>query len=258
MSNNITSVNGINGINGINDINDITNVMYINLESRPDRNSHIISQLSRIGFKNYERFNAIKTQNGAIGCSMSHLKCLEQARDKGLTHLLICEDDTLFLNPSIFLNQFNTFLSNNRKWDVVLLAGNNVMPFSKIDDTCIRVTHCQTTTCYLVNGSYFNTLIDNFRDGLNKLMHNTDSRGLYAIDRYWLRLQQRDHWYLITPLTVVQAEGYSDIEQRFVNYTSLMTSIDKNYNTSDMSKFNSSNLNSSKFNMKNIVNKSIT
>ena len=41
------------------------------------------------------RFNAIKTANGAIGCTMSHLKCLEDARAKGLSHLLICEDDTL-------------------------------------------------------------------------------------------------------------------------------------------------------------------
>jgi len=226
----------------MNNISDITNVVYINLDSRTDRKAHIEEQLRTVGFKNFQRFKAIKTTNGAIGCTMSHLKCLENARDNKLSHLLIFEDDTLFLDPSLFQQQFNTFLSRHKSWDVVLLAGNNMLPYSKIDDTCIKVTHCQTTTAYLVNGKYFNTLINNIKTGLNKLMHNEKEETLYAIDKYWLTLQKRDNWYLIIPLKVIQKEGYSDIGKKNVNYTSLMTNINKSFITD-----------STKFNMKNIM-----
>ena len=205
----------------------ITNIKYINLDSRPERKTHIEAQLASVGFSSYQRFKAIKTSNGAIGCSMSHLKCLMDARDKGLSHLLICEDDTTFLNPELFKTQLNSFLNKQHPWDVVLLAGNNVLPYERVDDTCIKVSHCQTTTCYLVKGHYFNTLIENIKTGLRLLMENPANRFTYAIDKYWLQLQKCDNWYLIIPLTVIQQEGYSDIEKKVVNYVGLMTNMNK-------------------------------
>lgn len=227
----------------INNISDITNIVYINLDERTDRRKHIEEQLNTVGFKNFKRFKAIKTTSGAIGCTMSHLKCLEDARDSKLSHLLVVEDDTLFLDPPHFQQQFNKFLSNNKSWDVVLLAGNNMLPYTKIDDTCIKVTHCQTTTAYLVNGKYFDTLITNFKTGLNKFIHDNTNGILYAIDKYWLTLQKRDNWYLIVPIKVIQKEDYSDIEKRVVNYNSLMKNIDKAFITSvDPSKFNMRNI----------------
>ena len=56
-------------------INDIKNVFYINLESRPDRKHHVEQQMKILNIT-AERFNAVKLTNGAMGCSMSHLKCL--------------------------------------------------------------------------------------------------------------------------------------------------------------------------------------
>jgi GR25 family glycosyltransferase involved in LPS biosynthesis len=227
----------------INNISDITNVVYINLDKRTDRKKHIEEQLNMVGFTNFQRFKAIKTTNGAIGCTMSHLKCLENAKANNLSHLLILEDDTLFLDPPIFQQQFNKFLSNHKSWDVVLLAGNNVIPYTKIDDTCIKVTHCQTTTAYLVNGKYFDTLITNFKTGLNKFIHDNTKGILYAIDKYWLTLQKRDNWYLIVPIQVIQKEDYSDIEKKVVNYNSLMKNIDKAFMSPvDLNKFNMRNI----------------
>ena len=37
---------------------------------------------------------------------------------------------------------------------LLIFSGNNVPPYIPIDETCIRVTRCQTTTGYLVNGHY--------------------------------------------------------------------------------------------------------
>ncbi len=215
----------------INTLTDITNVFYINLEARADRKKHIEAELKTIGFPSFERFSAIKMPNGdgRIGCSMSHVKCLELAKERSYSHLLICEDDTLFLQPELFKEQLNKFLSKRYNWDVVLFAGNNVPPYERIDDTCICVSRCQTTTCYMVNGKYFDTLIANMKEGLKKLMQEPYNHFHYAIDKYWITLQQKDNWYMITPLTVIQREDYSDIEQKRTNYGKMMVDLDKAY-----------------------------
>ena len=212
-------------------LTDITNVFYINLDSRPDRKVHIESQLNIVGFPSVERFSAIKmpTGNGRIGCSMSHIKCLELAKERGYSHLVICEDDTLFLQPEVFREQFNKFLSKRYNWDVVLFAGNNVPPYERIDETCVCVSRCQTTTAYMVNSKYFDILIANMKEGVAKLMQNPTDHFNYAIDKYWISLQQKDNWYMITPLTVIQREDFSDIEQRMTNYGKMMVDLDKAY-----------------------------
>jgi GR25 family glycosyltransferase involved in LPS biosynthesis len=160
---------------------------------------------------------------------MSHLKCLETAKQNNWSHLLVIEDDIKFLDPELFKTQLNKFFTNHSNWDVVLIGGNNVPPYQKIDDTCVKVSSCQTTTGYLVNGHYFDTLIENFRTGIKKLMENPESPVLYAIDKYWFNLQKIHNWYLIIPLTVTQREDYSDIEKRATNYAKVMTDLDKEW-----------------------------
>jgi GR25 family glycosyltransferase involved in LPS biosynthesis len=208
-------------------IQDIKHVFYINLAQRPDRKQHVEEQLNLIGIQTPTRFNAIKLANGALGCSISHLKCLEIAKQNDWPHLLIVEDDIKFLQPELFKSQLSKFLSKHKTWDNILIAGNNMPPFRPIDDTCVKVTRCQTTTGYLVKNHYFDTLIANFREGIKKLMGSPDKHTLYAIDKYWFSLQEKDKWYLIIPLSVTQREDYSDIEKRPTNYAPAMLDIDK-------------------------------
>ena len=208
-------------------LDDIKNAFYINLEHRTDRKEHVEKELNNIGIKP-TRFNAIKMANGAIGCSLSHLKILEDAKKNQLDHILIVEDDITFLNPSLFKTQINKFFEiHNNKWDVILFAGNNMPPFEIIDDTCVKVSRCQTTTGYLVNGHYINVLISNIKMGLTHLINSPGDTVKYAIDKFWFVLQNNSNWYLITPLTVIQCEGYSDIEKRVTNYQELMQDLDK-------------------------------
>jgi hypothetical protein len=167
--------------------------------------------------------------NGALGCSLSHLKCLETAKENNWPHLLVVEDDIKFLDPNLFKTQLNKFLTNHKSWDVIIVGGNNVPPYQKIDDTCVKVSSCQTTTGYLVNGHYFDILIDNFRTGIKKLMENPQSHILYAIDKYWFNIQKIHNWFLIIPLTVTQREDYSDIEKKATNYANVMTDLDKEW-----------------------------
>jgi glycosyl transferase family 25 len=232
-------------VNVIRTLDDIIHTYYINLEHRTDRKLHVENQLNTIGVKRFNRFNAIKMENGAIGCSMSHLKILEDAYNNNWEHILIVEDDITFLNPNLFVEQFEQFMTNQnqnkKKWDVVLFAGNNVPPYDVIDDTCIKVKRCQTTTGYLVNGHYIKTLMTNIKMGLHQLIKNPEKRDLFAIDRYWFSLQNVSNWYLIIPPTVIQCAGYSDIERKNTNFERIMTDINKDYMFTSKNKNNNNN-----------------
>ena len=207
---------------------DICNAFYINLDHRTDRKEHITNQLATLGLTTCDRFNAIKMANGAVGCSMSHLRILDDAIKNNWDHILIMEDDITFLDPELFKKNFNTFLQRQQNnWDVILLAGNNMPPYDPIDEVSIKVKRCQTTTGYLVNGHYIKKLRDNVKFGLTQLLHKPASHTLYAIDKFWFALQNVDKWFLIIPPTVIQREDYSDIEKRTTNYSKAMTDLDK-------------------------------
>jgi GR25 family glycosyltransferase involved in LPS biosynthesis len=198
----------------MNSISDIKHAFYINLDTRPDRKVHVENQLQSVGIT-AERFNAIR------------LKILENAKVNNLDHVLIVEDDILFTNPNKFVEQFNKFLSINKHFDVALIAGNNIPPYQVIDDSCIKVTKCQTTTGYLVLNHYFDTLINNYKEGISRLIREPDKHINFAIDKWWFNIQGIHNWYLITPLTVTQREDYSDIEKRSTNYSHLMLDLNK-------------------------------
>ena len=214
--------------------------VYINLDIRTDRRAHVESQLSSIGIHNPTRFSAVHLQSGAIGCSMSHLKCLINAKNHGWPCIMIAEDDITFTNPTFFSSQLSRCLENTRgKWDVILLAGNNYNPYETMDSTCIRVSNCQTTTGYVVQNHYYDALINNIREGMSKLIreesiNNSNCNNwlirdthIYTIDRYWFSLQRRDVWLLIIPLSVIQLDNYSNVERRHTNYKQVMLTLSK-------------------------------
>jgi GR25 family glycosyltransferase involved in LPS biosynthesis len=205
---------------------DIQHALFINLESRKDREIELMDEFKKLDIP-IHRMNAIQLKNKRVACSMSHLKCLEKAKNNNWDHVLIVEDDIQFLNPTIFIENLNQFLSSEIKWDVLLFAGNNVPPYTKYSDFCVKVNKCQTTTGYLVLNHYYDTLIKNIKEGITLLIKTPNDHFFYAIDKHWLSLQEKDNWFLITPLTVIQREGFSDIENKNTNYSSLLLDLNK-------------------------------
>jgi len=206
----------------------LKNTFFINLEQRTDRLIHVKKQFDIVGIS-AERFNAVKTTAGAIGCTISHIKCLELALQRDYDQVFICEDDITFLDIDTFKDSLKKFQDSGIQWDVLFISGNNAPPFEQTSDFCARVSNCRTTTGYVAKKHYYKTLIQNMREGLQYLMREPENKPMYAIDMYWNPLQQRDKWYLLIPLTVVQAPGYSDIEERNVNYEHLMLDLEKKW-----------------------------
>lgn len=207
-------------------IEDIKNIFYINLDTRPDRKSRFENEMKNLGLT-ATRFNAIKHSSGAIGCSISHLTLLKYARENKLDHIVIMEDDITFLNPTVFINSLNNFLSSETAFDVLLLAGNNMGPYTIINEYGVKIKKCQTTTGYLVKEHYYDKLIQNYEEGIRYLATNLSRSDDFAIDQYWVNLQMVDNWILLTPLTVTQRPDYSNIEKRIVSYSRVMLDLDK-------------------------------
>jgi len=209
------------------------NILYINLDHREDRKWHIVSQMNQLGWINFERFPAVKTTNGAVGCGISHIKCLEIAKERNWEMVTIIEDDFKCVDIVKYKNSISQFWKNHETdgimWDVLLLGGNNCPPYTKIQgiDYCMQVSNCQTTIGYVVKRAFYDILINNMREAISLLMRFPDDKPKYAIDIYWKRLQMSGKWLLITPLTITQHTCYSDVEKQEKNYDHLMLDLEK-------------------------------
>lgn len=207
----------------------LQHILYINLGYRQDRKDHCLAEFQKLGIpeSGIERFPAIQTTIGSIGCTMSHIKCIELAKQRGYEQVFICEDDIEFTNPELFKTQLKKLYDSKLPWDTLVVGGNNAPPFQPINDFCVRVYNIQTTTGYIVKKEYYDTLIGNFKDGLMKLMREPSRHKEFAIDIYWKQLQQRDQWLILIPLTVCQYYDFSDIEGKVVDYKDMMLDLEK-------------------------------
>lgn len=190
----------------------IEKVIYINLDERVDRKSQVQRELLRaFPAAKIQRFSAIKHEVGGIGCTMSHIAVLELAKASGWKNVLIVEDDFMWtrLDPMVLPN----LLEN--PYDAIVLSG----AWIQCDPATYKLRSCQTTTAYIVHGAYYDTILANFKEGLQQLQA-TGLYGSYALDQYWKRLHAADNWFIVQPIMGVQRPGFSDIEKRVVNYVS--------------------------------------
>jgi len=202
--------------------------LFINLDERTDRQEHVVAELGKIGIHDAVRVRAFKHPRGSLGCTLSHIQCLEIAIQQDYEHVFVCEDDITFTNPELLLQNISKFDTLSLEWDVLILGGNVCPPFLRAPhiDCCIRVLNCQTTTGYIVRRHYYNKLLNNFRNTATKMM---EGDGRIAIDIGWKQLQPVDNWFMIVPATVTQYQNYSDIEKRVVDYNHLMLDIEKRW-----------------------------
>jgi len=191
-------------------------VFYINLDERTDRRDAVETQLKMINCT-FERVPAIKHTPGYIGCSASHIRCLELAKERNLPRVMIVEDDLQWVErPSVI----NSLLSNLPPHDAVVLApifqkGSRV---SRVDSRFIAGNVCQTALAYICENHYYDRLLQNFREGYMGLCQ-TNNHDIFCVDQYWKRLHTVDNWIFAHPTLAVQTPGVSNIEGKHVDYT---------------------------------------
>ena len=110
-------------------------------------------------------------------------------------------------------------LENN--WNVILLSGTQEarQPIELLDggNLADKVRNSLTTSGYIVNSNYYDTLIENYTKSKEKLERG-GKQSEYAIDVGWNELQLKDKWYAMKPFVGKQLCGWSDIENKNVDY----------------------------------------
>lgn len=196
----------------------------INLSERKDRLDKIKLEFEKLNLQ-FERFDAIKHNIGAIGCTMSHIACLELAKKNNLDYCMICEDDAEFyINRENFDFFVNNFLKDNKLKILNLICNvkqkNTIQKYNSIFNTSNKIL---TTTCYIIKKEYYNCLISNFEYSKINLL-NGGEQSLFALDVTWHILQKKDIFVIPNFKCGNQSESYSDIQKKKVNYNLNVTS----------------------------------
>jgi len=178
----------------------VRKVVVINLKERTDKRKYIKTQLERRGI-NFSFFTATKhPTDPKRGCLESHLEVIKQCKDD---ELLIIEDDAKFLNS------ITTVRGIPADWDMLYYGGTVHRVMDREHKGFARV-QTWTTHCYMINMRN--------KELVEKILREVPEYK-YEIDRYYLEeIHPTFKCYMCDPMICIQKEGFSDIENRMVNY----------------------------------------
>lgn len=105
------------------------NVYVINLLKDTHRKEYFIQE-----FQDYFHINfieGINDENPKKGCFLSHLKCIQYAKNNNMDYIIVLEDDCIIKEEKTnFIHKFNIIkeylLNNMNTWNLFLGATNNV------------------------------------------------------------------------------------------------------------------------------------
>jgi hypothetical protein len=178
-----------------------SSVVVINLKERKEKRKYIEKQLERRNVK-FTFFTATKHINPKRGCLESHLTIIENSIKSNINYLTIIEDDAKFLNS------FSSIKNIPPDWDMIYYGGTVHRIIDKKYEGFARV-QTWTTHCYMINLTN-KKLVEKILEAKNYE---------YEIDRYYLeKIHPEFKCYMCDPMICLQKEGFSDIENKMVNY----------------------------------------
>lgn len=198
--------------------------MIVNLERRLDRREHIQKQSVIYEF-DCNLFTAFDGQTlstkpgkpphptwstismGNYANVLSQRAIIERAKNDSVESLLIIEDDCEFRNLDALGNYLDNVPSN---WDMVYFGGNHQQPLIPIDD---KIGRCQfTLTAHAVGMR---------RHVFDHILHFTQDANM-PIDLYYAYLQKQYNVYCPLIGLATQINGYSDIDYKEVDYSTII------------------------------------
>ena len=200
----------------------MNNHFYINLENRPERNLDTIVELKKLGIKKPNRFNAVSHNIPLVGCAMSHIACLEKAKELNWDYVIIFEDDIKIEGKQKIIEKFNKFIKYD--FDVLYLGCWNYLPPIKVEKDLAKVVKASCLHAYIVKSHYYDTLIDRLKESIDLKLKDPNN-GKYNNDEWIGELQLKDRWYCITPVHITQKDGYSDNFNEVRNYSKIIKHI---------------------------------
>lgn len=139
-----------------------SDIYCINLSHRRDRRMHMQSLFNDLNITDrIIWFDAIETPlDGRIGCRLSHLNIIKQAKENKLDNVLIFEDDVL---PTSQFNLDNLYKSidtlKSLDWDILYLGGRVVEPATDINEFLFK-SYFWSTGSYCINNTAFEKCLE--------------------------------------------------------------------------------------------------
>lgn len=191
-------------------------VYYINLAHRTDRREQIEHEIEKLQI-NATRFDAIKENQGALGCAWSHYKVLESWNPNNDSDcIMIIEDDAVFIQPKDYIQAcLNKFIANEAL--DVLLFGYEADAHYRFDELLSITRDAQTMSCYVVKVRAKNHLLEAFALSIQLLQMGLPY-SISSIYNVWKLAQSKLSFVISNELVVKQRAGYSDIEQTYKDY----------------------------------------
>lgn len=186
----------------------LSNIFCINLNSRKKRKKWISKHLkkNKIHFKFYQ---TKLHKNPVRGCLESHLNIIKLSLSLNLSNVTIFEDDAKIIRSIANLPD----IPND--WNMLYYGGTVKNVIQVINKDLARVL-TWTTHAYTIN------LTDKkfVNDLLKMETYDKD------IDRFYVEnIHPKYNAYMLTPMRIIQRDGYSDIENRKIQYDFMENSI---------------------------------
>lgn len=171
-----------------------------------------------------------KNKDGALGCLTSHLECIKKSKELGHKRILLMEDDIKFDLETIN-NLLNLNIDIPSSFDMLYL-GYHINRGYKQSNNILKIVSSQVTHCYIMDSSIFDIVINNINNDWGSIpeyhdrnkLENMINWSVRAIDLFyskWIH-HRRNNSYGIYPIICLQYEGWSDIENKLMDYNKLM------------------------------------
>ena len=181
-------------------------IVVINLQRRPDRWLHVLDEMSKLGIKRFERFEAIDAgpTDGNRGCSASHKAVMKMIVDRGWDKCLVLEDDFACCidDPQMRFAAFMPEIPAN--FDMLYLGGHfGSNPQYWQNKHLVRIGQMKTTSSYGVT-----------RKSATELYEVVPTDTIDSIDNLYGVYNEAKECYICEPRLFVQYKNYSDLQQR--------------------------------------------
>ena len=188
----------------------------INLDKRMDRLETFQKEMKKYSIHGVERFSAIDGNlieyngpllAGEIGILMSHFEIIKKSKEENLNNILILEDDVFFSDEILKLDEYMSLIPKD--WDFIYFGGNHVYgtPPVKINEKVLKLNFTVALQCVAINKQMFDVILS-ILPKMGK-----------QVDGYYANLHNTFNAYGFTPIMAKQMLGFSDIQNRNVDYS---------------------------------------
>jgi GR25 family glycosyltransferase involved in LPS biosynthesis len=155
---------------------------YINLDYKTERNEKTKQELEKYNLQYLvERVSAVAAFNATIkceygsddwkkcvdGCTQSHLKIINEAKEKNYERILVFEDDIYFYNGG-FTHSIDIIESaineiKDKDWEILYLGGSLLDQYvTQVDRHLIKVEGMNTSHAFILNHTAYDILINRY------------------------------------------------------------------------------------------------